>query len=115
MTATATSLRAITKVQSTMLTANEQKLPNHDVTRIINAFESAMGYKLPQNKKMRQYSYHLVRQFGDKAHDLAMYAISIQGKKYAPTITNPQDLYYKSGKVLAFYNRQKTSNVIFLE
>jgi len=92
-----------------------KKGPDIDITVIMNVFEQSLGASLPQQKKQRQYCSHIKRTYGDKAVDLALYALSIQSHKYAPVVTSPTDLYYKAPKVLAFYKRQKQTNVLNLD
>jgi len=43
----------------------------------------------------------------EEAKDMIEYAVSIQGKEYAPTISCPSDLRYKQDKISNYAERNK--------
>ena len=93
--------------------------------------ESILANKFAKNKinKLLKYFYELnpVFNFGnktqrkaiddilkkmsfEKAEAMIKYAISIQGEKYAPTITTPIQLKNKMGDLLIFYKKNKQNS-----
>ena len=78
------------------------------INEIIQAFTDHMGMEPTPKQGQRRYASTLKKQFGDVVMDVVRYAISIQGDYYAPRITSPKDLYYKSSKVMDYYKRNNT-------
>ena len=55
----------------------------------------------------------MINQIGyDKTLASVQYAISVQGKKFAPTITTPLQLKNKLGDLRVFYEKNNKSNSI---
>lgn len=60
------------------------------------------------NKTQRSGAEELIKKFGeDKTIKIAEYAVSVQGKKFAPTITTPHQLKEKIGDLMVYAKRQK--------
>lgn len=60
------------------------------------------------NKTQRKAVEYLVKKFGEeKITKLADYAVSIYGKSYSPTITDPLQLKNKLSALLAFYKKEE--------
>ena len=67
------------------------------------------------NKTQRKAAEELIKRFGlEKAVRMARYAVSIQGQKYAPTITTPYVLKEKIGDLGVYFqkNNQGSSGII---
>lgn len=79
------------------------------INEIIEAFTQHMGMEPTPKQSQRRYASTLKKQFGDVVTDLVKYAISIQSDYYAPRITSPKDLYYKSSRVVDYYKRNEDS------
>jgi len=63
------------------------------------------------NKTFRSSASFLIEKFGkDEAIAMANASVSIQGKPFAPTITNPWELKEKLIKVKMFFDRNKETN-----
>lgn len=76
------------------------------ITEIIDAFRKVNPMIKFQNKTERSASEELLDKFGDeKAVELALFAVSVQGQDFAPTITTPFELVKKIGKLRVFYER----------
>lgn len=65
-----------------------------------------------QNKTQRTAATELIKKIGlEKAINAAKYAVSIQGQKYSPTITNPYQLLNKYGELQSYYLKNHKINV----
>lgn len=72
---------------------------------IFNKYNSSVGYS---NKGYRSVLSDMLSVMTfEEASDYVSYAISIQGKPYAPTINNPFDLKYKQEKIAGYLERNK--------
>jgi hypothetical protein len=61
----------------------------------------------------RRAAQELIEKFGyEKAINTAKYAVSIQGQKFAPTITTPYLLQTKLAELLIYYKKQQKSNIL---
>ena len=60
------------------------------------------------NKTTRAAADALIRKFGlEKSIEIAKYAVKVQGKPYAPTITTPYQLKEKMGALMIYGQQQK--------
>ena len=60
------------------------------------------------NKTQRKAAEELIHKFGvEKTMGTVKFAISIQGKRYAPTITNPLELKNNLAKLLSYHKREQ--------
>lgn len=60
------------------------------------------------NKTQRKAAEEMIKKFGaEKTTKTVEFAISVQGKRYAPTITNPLELKNNMGKLLTYYKREQ--------
>ena len=63
----------------------------------------------------RQAVVDLIGKFGfEKVRATAEFAISAQGKIYAPTITNPYQLKIKLGDLMVYHKKQSDSEMLIL-
>lgn len=79
------------------------------VNLVINVFYETINPTINYaNKSYRNSANDLILRFGlEKTVNAAKYAVSIQGKKYAPVITTPSELKEKMAKLVIFYKRQE--------
>lgn len=60
------------------------------------------------NKTQRKATEDMIKKFGaEKTINTVKFAISVQGNRYAPTITNPLELKNNMGKLLVFNKREQ--------
>jgi len=61
------------------------------------------------NKTQRKAAEDMIKSFGpEKTINTAKFAISVQGNRYAPTITTPLELKNNMGKLLVFNKREQS-------
>jgi len=79
------------------------------VNLVFNVFYESINPTINYaNKSYRNSANELILKFGlEKTISAARYAVSIQGKKYAPLITTPHELKEKMAKLVIFYKRQE--------
>lgn len=100
--------------------ANEKayKNENEQIVKIIELFKTKINPVLSYgHKTQRQSVVDLLALCGgnfQKLIELTEFAISIQGKKYAPVITTPYKLKEKFGDLLVYYKRETNSEVKIL-
>lgn len=79
-----------------------------DVNKIMNIFyvlNPMLNYK---HKGYRTAAQKLIKKLGlEKVRRAAEYAVAIQIRKYAPTITNPSQLLSKYGELQAYYAKNE--------
>ncbi len=64
------------------------------------------------NKTIRKACQDLIKKLGlEGAKKLAQYAISVQGEKYAPTITTPYQLWNKLADLKVYHDRQNNNKI----
>lgn len=84
------------------------------INRILKVFEEHYGF-LPRKNIQRFAAHRLIKKLGDDgALEVAVYAVSIAGKPYAPVITNPSDLEYKLEKLKLYRETNSQAGVIEL-
>jgi phage replication O-like protein O len=67
------------------------------------------------NKTERAAANWLLKEYGlERATNTIKYAMSLQGEKYAPTITTPFQLKNNLAKLIAYYKRENTNNTIII-
>lgn len=77
------------------------------ITEIIDAFRKVNPMLKFGNKTERAAAEELIDKFGNKnAVNLAIFAASVQGKEYAPTITTPYELVKKIGKLKVYFDKE---------
>lgn len=82
------------------------------ISEIIFQFTSITPTITYDHTGHRKSAQDLIKQFGfQKALATAKYAISIQGRDYAPTITTPSKLKYKIGDLQVYYKKDNKSQV----
>lgn len=82
------------------------------INEMMEAFTNFIGLAPTPTQSQRRYCHILKKQLGDKTMDVVHYAISIQEDYYAPQVTSPKDLYYKVGKVMAYYKKNEQGNSV---
>jgi len=90
---------------------------NHqNIIKIFDIFRTINPTINYGHKTNRQAVTELVKLFGiDKTIKYAKYAVSIQGRDFAPTITNPYHLKTKFAELQIFYKKsQNNGNVVFI-
>jgi len=82
-------------------------LQGREISKIIALFHKTINPVIEfGNKTQRNACQFLIEKFGyEKTEKMSKYAISIQGEKYAPTVTSPWDLKQKLAKVFVFYKK----------
>jgi len=84
-----------------------------EINSLMNVFQKTINPTLDyHNKTQRNAAKTVINKLGgiQNALEVALYAVQIQGEKYAPVITTPLQLKYKLGQLLAFRKRQENSN-----
>jgi len=84
-----------------------------DINSLMNVFQKTINPTLDfSNKTQRNAAKTMINKLNgiQSALEVALYAVQIQGEKYAPVITTPLQLKYKLGQLLAFRKRQENSN-----
>lgn len=85
----------------------KEKLKNKEVVLILDEFKRINPSINFGHKTQRAAAEWLVSQYGfDKALGTVKYAISIQGKNYAPLITTPYQLKDKIAALMIFYEKE---------
>jgi len=83
-----------------------------DINHLLKLFEPVNPTLNYGNKTQRKALEELVGKFGDeKIAATIKYAVSVQGQKYAPTITTPFQLKEKMGALKVYYEKQETNNL----
>jgi hypothetical protein len=85
----------------------EQAREKNEVNEILNLFYETINPAINfTNKAQRQAVEWLITHYGfDKTAQTVKYAISVQGKDYAPTITTPYQLKDKLAALLVYYKK----------
>ena len=84
------------------------KNTSKEIQEILNIFYEINPTLNFGNKTQRKAIEYLIGKFGfEKTLNTTKYATSIQGKKYAPTITTPLELKNNMGKLLIYYKREQ--------
>jgi hypothetical protein len=83
------------------------------VNEYINLFKSINPTINFGNTNTRKAVQDLIKQFGKEvATQYALYAVSIFGKPYSPTITTPYQLKLKISELAAYAQKEKTKGKI---
>jgi len=86
-----------------------------DIIRVLEVFSKLNPMINYGNKTYRKSITNLLEKIGvDKSISASEYALSIQGDKYAPRISNPYQLETKFGDLVA-YKQKQTTNTINLD
>jgi phage replication O-like protein O len=104
-------------INTNVLTADdiEKKELNKQITEIFTLFREInpmIHYGHTTNRKAIE---EMIKKFGfEKLKATVEYSNSIQGKKYAPTITTPYLLKIKLGELMSYAKRQNNSGTIIV-
>lgn len=97
-------------VASTEATA---KTPNK-INLLLKEFETVNPIINYGNKNQRKALDEMLKKFGyDKLLNTIRFAVSVQGKQYAPVITTPCQLRENMGKLLVYYQKENTNKSKF--
>jgi argonaute-like protein implicated in RNA metabolism and viral defense len=98
------------KLITNVINCDEQKKTNKTITDILEAFKKINPSVNYGNKTQRKACENLIGVLGDKVLATTAYAISVQGQRYAPTITTPYQLFLKLTELKIFYEKSKLPN-----
>ncbi|MCK9370802.1 helix-turn-helix domain-containing protein [Candidatus Dojkabacteria bacterium] len=85
----------------------------NEINPLIKLFEQINPSISYGNKTQREALEWLVEKYGlEKATGTIKYAVSIQGRKFAPTITTPAMLKSKLGDLMIYYKKENTNPLI---
>jgi hypothetical protein len=105
----------ITVVSTTEENENAILNANKQIAEIINIFKQINPTIDFGHKTNRRAAEELIKQFGfEKTHATTEYAVSIQGKQYAPTITTPYQLKIKLGDLMIYHKKESNSEMLIL-
>lgn len=91
------------------------KSAGKQINELLKEFEPINPIINYGNKTQRKALEDMVKKFGfEKMLNTIKFAISIQGKKYAPIITTPIQLKNKLGELLV-YHKKETNNPMFVK
>lgn len=91
-------------------TASEQ---NSQITEIMSIFQKINPTINYGNKTQRNAVVNLIKKIGfEKTKGSALYAVSVQGQPYTPTITTPYQLHEKLAALVAYNSKEKNKNNI---
>lgn len=82
-----------------------------DIVEVFNQFKQQLNPVINfGHKTNRKDAEYLIKQIGlTKVLEIIRYAESLQGTKYAPTITTPSQLRSKFGELMAFYKKENNA------
>ena len=84
-----------------------------DVKQIMDIFYRINPTLQWGNKTQRSACSEMVSKFGlEKTLKLTEYAVSIQGQPFSPTITTPYQLKEKAAALIAYYQKNNSSNLV---
>jgi hypothetical protein len=87
-------------------------LSNDGVKEIMDIFYKINPTLNWGNKTIRKACESLIKKYGlEGAKKIAQYAISIQGEKYAPTVTSPYQLWNKLAELKIYHDRQNNNKI----
>jgi len=105
-----TTLHNITRDKKRKTEGEEEQKENRDIVKILNIFKKVNPTINYGHRTNRKAITLLIKQFGfKKTEDFAEFAVSIQGKKYAPTILTPWQLREKLANLKVYYEREKNN------
>lgn len=88
--------------------ADTVKEHSKEIQEIFNLFYEINPTINFGNKTQRKSAEEMIKKFGyERTIGTVKFAISVQGRKYAPTITNPLELKNNMGKLLTYYKREQ--------
>jgi phage replication O-like protein O len=86
--------------------------PSNDIVSIINIFKGINPTINYGNKTTRKSCERLIKRFGlEGTLGMATVAVSVQGQKYAPTITTPYLLETKLAELKIYLDKQKSNQI----
>lgn len=108
----ATHKRKLTKETITKEIATPKSVAGIDI--LFNIFYKSINPNINWgNKTQRSAAEWLINKYGvDRIEKIAKYSCSIQGKKYAPTITTPYQLKEKFADLNIYYEKNKVNQII---
>jgi len=108
-----------TKDTITKETITKKNLQSKDcgnkINSLLNEFKKINPLINFGNKTQRNALEEMLKEFGfEKSLASIQYAISVQGQKYAPTITTPIQLKNKIGDLRVFYEKSTKSRIVHI-
>jgi len=105
--------RKLTKETNTKETQGEQ---SSQVNSIFKLFEDSVNPTINYGHRTnRAICEELIKKFGyEKTVQTVKYAISVQSKRYAPTITTPYQLKEKLGQLMVYYKKQNKPKIAII-
>jgi len=98
-----------------VLSDSEQPEIVDEVAEIINCFKVLNEGINFGHKTYRSSAQEIIKNYGfETAKNISNYAVSIQGKKFSPIITNPYQLKVKIAELLVFKKREENNQTISL-
>ncbi len=102
------SLKNLIRKREKELIVEKDVEPKDEVNKIFDVFFDSINpninYANITNRKAVKF---MIKKFGlEKVINTAKYAISVQGKKFAPTITTPYQLKEKMSALIIYYKRE---------
>lgn len=102
----------IDKIDTNTIDTNTKEIANsvrNDLNPLIALFEKINPTTNYGNKTQRKALDELIEKLGyEKTTRTIEYAVSVQGKQYAPTITTPLQLKEKLSQLLIYYQKEST-------
>ena len=100
-----------TKLNSTLLhstqpNASAGSAPKEDVLKIFRMFKKLSPKLQGTETDETEACENIIREYPDDWENIASIAVSVQGKKYAPKILTPKQLWEKIGDLQVFLKRQ---------
>lgn len=96
------------------VTVDNKSVDNKSIERILKIFENEYKTKLPYRKKEEEAISTLLENMSlEELRRWTKYAIKIQGRPYAPSITRPTDLQNKLPNLKNYAKRNKTKHTAF--
>jgi len=93
--------------------ATANAVADKEIKDFINIFKTnnPSYERLFNNKTERAAAERFIKKFGfNKALSSAQYAVSISGEQFAPVITTPYQLEKNIGKVISYFEKQRSRN-----
>lgn len=101
--------------ESQELLKNTTPTEHEEIVKILDIFKTINPTINYGNKTQRRSIVQLLAQFSfSQLAALAKYAVAIQGKKYAPTITTPYQLHEKVAALKIYHDRENSNKLKIL-
>ena len=87
------------------------------INQVIDLFYNSINPTINYgNKTTRKAAQDLISKFGlEKTIKMTEHVISLQGKKYVPTVTTPYQLKEKLAQVKIYIDQQKSKKTLWID